>query len=325
MLQVANTRYGRQLLGIDERLPEIVALRRSSLTARLSERQYVSQFRTAPKYARVIAHRWAYFQEYARYLKAARQNPYALESLSAIRLGRTRLMTATVSTFSPDPDPETDTVDGYVEHNEADSAFTTLVNGAGTTFNDSNTDMQSNIYSGFGQASDTYRFIRRPVMLFDTSSLPDGDSIDAAELQLFVDAKVNGLSGEDSDNSRRVAVSSAPASDTALAAGDYDSLGGTSFGESDKQADLTTSAYNIITLNSSGRSNIDATGISKFGIRTKWDFNDTTTGLTWADDAVQRVSIEPADQTGTNEDPILEVTHTAAVPKGGHSLMGVGI
>jgi len=61
---------------------------------------------------------------------------------------------------------------------------------------------------------------------------------------------------------------SAPASNTALANGDFDSLGSTSqTGSPITYADFSISGYNAFTFNSTGRGNISKTGISKFGSR----------------------------------------------------------
>lgn len=310
LVKVANTPTGRQILGIRPDLPDIVVVRPNSVTAQLSESEYVSQFRTHAKHAKLLRLRWDIFQQYAAHLELVRPG-----QIDGLLLPQAGLMVATVSTFRPDPDPETSTVDGYAQHRitsgDNDVPYSTLVAGAGT---DAGGD-QAWVHLSWIQAgtnTDEYHRNRRGLFLFDTSSIPDGDSISAAEIQ-FVIKTVAGsdeLDGGGHDNSRIHIVSSNPASNTALVAGDYDSLGSTSFGNSVIQDDNPgVDETEIITLNASGIAAIDKSGITKFGTKVGWDLNDTTTGLTWTSDGSQAWVIYSADNTGTSDDPVLEVTH----------------
>jgi hypothetical protein len=67
--------------------------------------------------------------------------------------------------------------------------------------------------------------VKKGIFLFTTSSLPDDATIDAAVLSVNGYQKSDGLSVTPDMN----VYSSAPASNTALEAGDFDSLGSTAY------------------------------------------------------------------------------------------------
>jgi len=231
---------------------------------------------------------------------------------------------ATTSTFFPDADPETNTIDGEVFRLSVDETFTNVRSGAGTTALDSGTTHRNQIRAS--ATTDQYRRISRGITLFDTSGIPDTDSIDSAIYSLDSTLRSNDLSGESSPNSRVHVVASTPATNTALVNADYGQTGGTTFGNSVNQADVTNGTYEDITLNASGLAAISKTGITKLGTRVGWDLDNTTTGLTWASDGFQGIQWKSADTAGTTSDPKLVVVHSLiqgnnlsppSIPEGG--------
>ena len=119
-------------------------------------------------------------------------------------------------------------------------------------------------------------------------------------------------------------MSSTPASNDNLVNADKSQVGTTDFGRSAQQDTLTAGAYNDITLNANGLTNISKTGISKFGGVFGFDFDNTTTGLTWASGVFQAVSTAFADTAGTTNDPKLVITYTPASVSGTMPLLGIG-
>ncbi|MBX4215593.1 hypothetical protein KW797_01445, partial [Candidatus Parcubacteria bacterium] len=71
---------------------------------------------------------------------------------------------------------------------------------------------------------------------------------------------------------------------------------------------MTTSAYNIFTLNATGRGNVSKTGVTKFAAREGHDFENTSIDVT----KLNYVGISTADHTGTTQDPTLTVTYALA-------------
>ena len=209
----------------------------------------------------------------------------------------------TTSTFYP-------SLDGRTYRHAVDETFATLLVGAGTGATYADTTSPA---GEIGSSTTTNQFnqLVRAMFLFDTSAIPDTDGIDSAVLSLYCSSKSNLLSGEGSANSAIVLMASTPASNSELVAADHTQYGTTEFGRTGIQSGISTAAYTDITLNVSGEADISKTGISKFGTKYGWDFDATSTGLTWASNVLQNIKIYNSEQTGTDKDPKLVVVHSA--------------
>ena len=172
--------------------------------------------------------------------------------------------------FYPDADPESTSVDGYVEEDVSPSppyylSWADLVASPGNNANDDRhggMDIFIYIASTSAPNTDKWRTLTRGIILFDTSSLADTQII-SATLSLYCEGKYDLLSITPDIN----IYSSNPASNTALIAGDFDSCGSTAFSTTKTYGNITASAWNVFTLNSSGISAINKSGISKFSVR----------------------------------------------------------
>lgn len=211
----------------------------------------------------------------------------------------------------PDPDPETSTVDGDVFQSYGLGSgvdWSSIVGAVGSGASSAGGGVDGVLFLS-DNVSNKWRQLRRGVFLFDTSSLGSPASISAAVLSLRGTDKSDGLSASPTIN----IYSSAPASNTDLVAGDFDSLGSTEFATSVTYASWTTSGYNDFTLNASGIANIDKTGISKFGARNA-NYDVANVAPTWASTQLSYFSFDTAEGTGTTNDPKLVVTYSAAPP-----------
>jgi hypothetical protein len=88
----------------------------------------------------------------------------------------------------------------------------------------------------------------------------------------------NNVSGTDS-NSYVVLVSASPASNTALAANDFDDVGSTEL-SSQVTYPVSTGGYNDFALNASGIAAISKTGVTKFAFRSGHDINNSVPNTT---------------------------------------------
>ena len=197
-------------------------------------------------------------------------------------------------TAYPDADPETTTVDGYVQNSGTswssvrDAAVGATANSSGITLRISSAALQ----------------ITRAFALFDTSTIGDSDTITAATLDLYVEADV--INGDNDGNDYLALVSSAPATNTALITADYNDIGATLYANTPDIGGLTADAYNTLTLTATGRNAINKIGVSKFAVRMGHDYIDHP--------AVAENTVAPssADNSGTSQDPKLTVTYTAS-------------
>jgi len=211
-----------------------------------------------------------------------------------------------VTTFYPDPSPESSSVDGHSESEKStwNAAHDATTGDVGV---DDNTSLVARATGGGGSV----RSIVRAAILFDTSALPDTDVISSANIQCYAISKID---TENDANSYLTIVTSNLASNTAVGTADYDAIGDaidnpTKQSDDVDLTDITTSSYNTWTLNATGRGNISKTGISKFGMREGHDIVDDPIG------GENQIVMASADTADTTSDPKLVVTHAAPAVK----------
>jgi len=214
--------------------------------------------------------------------------------------------TDTVSTFYPDPSVEVTSVDGRALRDAA-AVYSTIHDGAGTASDDVATNSAGVTIDSI-ITTNQYNGLIRGFLLFDTSSIPDGDSVSAAVLTLQVTAKSNQLGGD----SVRV-VTTTPASNTAIVDADYTQTGTAAQATDVAISGITIPSATEWTFNATGRGNISKTSISKFGIRLVTDADNT--GPTWAANESINIFIDWADKADTTTDPKLVVTHAVGGAK----------
>lgn len=209
----------------------------------------------------------------------------------------------TTSTFFPDASPESTSVDGRASR-QASETQAAIIAGAGTHSQDSAPGptfeecvrLRANSYPTCDRMS-------RGFFLFDTSALPDTDTIDSAVLSLYIYGQTNS-GGWASTYSFYDAT---PASNTAIVASDYANVGSTALSASVAAGSISIDAYNDWALNSSGLAAIAPTGVSKFAIRSNHDAGAVDPGGS----GELLLNCHYADTTGTSTDPMLVVEHSA--------------
>jgi hypothetical protein len=193
-------------------------------------------------------------------------------------------------------------IDGRVMRTGVNESFSTIRSGAGNSVWPDQTE--GNIFLVASSTSNQYQELVHWYHCFDTSALTSAATISAAVMSLFGSGKDNQLGSPDYH-----VASASLASTSALANGDFQNIGRTSFG-SVAYASWSTTGYNNITLNASGIAAISKTGVTQFSGQLSWDILNSTTGLTWSNSAGSRFNAYFADQTGTTNDPKLVITYT---------------
>lgn len=192
--------------------------------------------------------------------------------------------------------------DGDVFRASVNETFTNIRDGAG------NNNSTASLIIEIDCSGTTNRFSRldRVQALFDTSALTAAANISEAVLSFNRTAAFNTLTGTAPSYD---AVSSDPASTSAVANGDYAKAkwGTTPFATIAHGS--TANGYNAWTLNASGKSNISKTGISKFGLRIDWDTSGTFGG-TWGNSKGAGLTLTSSSGGGTTTGPKLVITYT---------------
>ena len=213
----------------------------------------------------------------------------------------------TVTAFYPDKHPESTSVDGAAH--SADTTVATWAlkrDEAGSSGSGSGITMRVLMKCAYSEAN--WRNFTRAILLFDISSL-GGATVTAVTFGVVA-------FGKDDDFTDGIAVvSSAPASNTDVVAGDYDSLGTTRYATDITIANITNddSTYSTWTFSATGVSAVDGAsgGIVKLGMRTTFDYEDSEPSK--AGNFRSFVQMHTADESDSGEKrPTLTVTHVTA-------------
>ena len=241
------------------------------------------------------------------------KNIHGPENILSEKLGKT------IDTYYPDADTESTSFDGELGNfdipcNSYKSWGTMRDSSSASEAYDDNTTF--NLFTheecdppGVGD----YRQFRRSMALFDTTAISDNDVISSATLSFYGSSKVCTFSPNSTQRLLHV-VASTPASNTEISTDDWDQFGNTSFGTFDLGSSCSnwdTSGYNNISLNSSGLSAISKTGVTKFGMRSGYDLDNSPAHATGINQ-LWTIAAYAADNSGTTQDPKLVVEHTAS-------------
>lgn len=175
----------------------------------------------------------------------------------------------------------------------------TLRGGPGTHFQNGNSVMRVGLNAG---VSNLFGILQRSIVLFNTTSL--AGTILSGVLRLVpwaVAGPVTGLG----DTSVEI-VSSNPASDSAIAASDFTTLGSVSFGSLDI-SDMAGDVDQDFVLNAAGLAALAPGAITKLGMILGWDLNASFTGA-YVDNEVTRVYFHASEEAGSTKDPKLTIT-----------------
>ncbi|MGD0779165.1 MAG: hypothetical protein ABR954_00040 [Dehalococcoidales bacterium] len=221
--------------------------------------------------------------------------------------------TLTVSdsaTFYPDAHPESTTVDGRAyQYLPSGDTWANIRGGAGNGCEDSVSPshvVQILAYT----TNNVWSLLTRAIYLFDTSALPDGATISAATMSIRGSDKLDNASWAGNLN----VYSSNPTSNTALANGDYTTLGTTPFCDTPiTYAGYSLTGYNDFALNAAGIAAISKTGITKLGLRNA-NYDVANTAPTWVNGGYWYLTAYYAEG-GTGYKPKLVVTYTAGETK----------
>ena len=213
--------------------------------------------------------------------------------------------TDTTSTFYPDPNVETTSCDGETNCTATDEAFATIRAANGTSVRDDQVDYYLAWMLGGTMAG--YDGFKRGLTIWDTSALPDTDSISAATASWWV------LVLSDSAAVQSICVVEGFSTfSTGLSSTDYEGnlASNTEWASRVLLSDITPSQYSNFALNATGLAGVNKTGVTKICTRLSGDLDNSDPGI--SPGGLDGVSASGAEETGTTQDPKLVVTHAAA-------------
>ena len=195
----------------------------------------------------------------------------------ALAAGAYVIADETTTTYYPDADTETTSVDGYVGRTASSDTYATIRGGAGVYADDATSPVLLHYLRTNASTNSRYADMARGVLLFDTSSVLSGYTVTAVTLEVYTTAVITFGSAWTS----RI-VASTPASNTSLTSAGYQQvsttikdLGGLASGS------ISANAYCLWNL---ATDSVTKGGITKLGGRSAGDIaaspEFTTKGLT---------------------------------------------
>jgi hypothetical protein len=233
-------------------------------------------------------------------------NDEELIPLSAFSNTNYPLYISDSSTFYPDEQTETTSCDGAASQSYnygSGESWATIIAAAG---NGGTSALSPGVIITSDNVSGKWGELRRGIVLFDTSALTGDATVSAAVFSLYGEDKYDYISIAPDIN----VYSSAPASNTIIVAGDYDSLGATAFCDTPiSYASWSTEGYNDFTLNSTGIAAVSTTSITKLGVRNA-SYDVAEISPEWA--SYNNTAVLGYDtEQGAGYKPKLVVTYTA--------------
>lgn len=316
LVRIARTRAGRDLLGVPHDFPVVDRVDHNAIHGRIGGGETLSRFYVGAKFGNRIRYQWPEFRRIAKSIYE-HWGPDGLYREPLLNWGGILVRAAATDTFYPDPDPESTTVDGWVDRTYGlAESWATRRNSAGQVANDTGVDMSWFLRQQGGGTN--WVALRRTIYGFDLASI-SGTTVSAATLGLYLFAKQ--ITGSSSPYAYLLAAN--PQSNTALVASDFNT-GTTRWpGEGTPLCDDTTlissypdytatPAYRTFTLNAAGISWAYPGSVVNMGVRFSADvLNSEPSGS----NQNYLVNIYLADNTGTTNDPYLEVTSSTFVPR----------
>lgn len=196
--------------------------------------------------------------------------------------------------------------DGHVQNDVSDTYANAHSATAGTAVSATAASARCGIRHD--DAADTSWNIYRLFLPFDTSAIGSSGTVTAASLYVY------GLGSENTDNDGDdwiTVVQTNQADTSTLTTSDFDQCGsvsnpteGVDAGGRIDISSFNTSGYNQFVLNATGRGWIDKVGTTKLGLREGHDAQN----IQLAGNTRNTIDIYMSEQTGTSNDPYLEVT-----------------
>jgi len=217
------------------------------------------------------------------------------------------VMVASYIDTLPYGDPEEDdtlviypSIDGSAQEETNTATYTTMRGATGDSATSGSTTTVTAPLLDTGPSSSAFSTLTRGVLSFNTSVLPDDASISSANFSVYVTAKLNDLGSPSYGITGGIL-----ASNSSIAAGDYDGFGSARYASDIAYASIGTSARNTWPLNAAGLANISKSFYTVIYMRDSWDLDNS--GPIYSKSKSTSITWRPVGYATESERPFLEV------------------
>lgn len=205
--------------------------------------------------------------------------------------------------FYPDPDPEVSSVDGMTRRRAVRVTWDNLVTGVGTHAWDGPLNLEVTMRALDGV--DPWWDLTRTNIVFDTSTIPAGATIQSATLDLYCKAKHDGLGALSS----LALTHFVPGSHTAIVPADYQTILNDLLSDIIPYADFVIESWTTFTLNAAGLAKVTPAGWTNLAVRAH-PYDILNIAPPWVNRQFSQFQFRSAD-TDLAKRPKLTVTYLA--------------
>lgn len=209
-------------------------------------------------------------------------------------------------TVYPDAGTGNTTVDGRVTE-DGEGSWSSIRDAGGDASADTIETGNFQTIISHGNTSSSWFRIGRTIYTFDTSAITASGILSSVVVSFYGNGKADNTGWYGANN----IYSASPASNNALVAGDYDSLGTSPYCDNSIAYADWANAYNNFTLNATGKSAVNKIGITKIGGRESlYDAPNSSPSVAGGSDNYSQCSVWFSDRAGLTQDPKLVAVYS---------------
>ena len=215
------------------------------------------------------------------------------------------LLLSLVATVSADTFIFRPDIDGYALQ-ATDGNYAAMRDGAGESTLSGSSTVVSAFYIAAAATGTNWNSMRRGILAFNTSNIPDDAIITSGIFSIYGTSKSSGVGSPDI-----VITGGILASNTSLANGDYGGFSSTIYANNITYAGYSDAGRNNWTLNANGLLAVSKKYSTVIFIRDSWDIDNSFTG-TYVNGASTYITWRPVGYATESQRPFLEVVYTPA-------------
>ena len=198
--------------------------------------------------------------------------------------------------------------DGEVDRSVISESFTSIRDGRGNAEYSKGGWSSVGIQSANDNNANRYDTMKRFMIYFNTSDIPDNAIVESATLGIWSSPSLYQKSQLGSTSIGITGVN--PIKAGVINLGDYKQIKSTRYSTDIPCANIADYGWNTWKFNDAGIANISKNGWTNISVRTAWDIDNSTTGLTWLPYQNATTFEFLASEASVGKEPFLTITYS---------------